>query len=139
MGPSDEKQFESMQALHIVHYIMDMDQKAKNPLFCSPISNTPQNILDIGTGTGIVSMSFYSNLRIAELTMLKWAMDVADRYPSAVYGMNLYPPPEAWVPPNCKLEGMNFQRQVLCLLLKKIDDALKEWTYKQKFDLIHMR
>ena len=44
-----------MQGLHIVHYIMD--QKAKNPLFYSPISDAPQNILDIGTGTGIVSMS----------------------------------------------------------------------------------
>lgn len=58
--PSDDKQFDSMDTLHLVHLILDSGQP--NPLFFSPIS-APQNILDIGTGSGI------------------WAKDVADRFP----------------------------------------------------------
>ena len=41
-----------------------------------------------------------------------------------VLGVDLYPPPDTWVPPNCIFE---------------VDDVLKPWTYRQKFDLIHMR
>lgn len=106
-GPSDEKQFESMQAAHLLCTILD-SQRA-NPLFRSPIRDNPQNILDVGTGNGI------------------WAIEVADRYPSAVVrGVDLYPPPETWIPPNCKLE---------------VDDMLKPWMLKEegKFDLIHLR
>lgn len=34
------------------------------------------------------------------------AIDAADRYPQAIVkGVDLYPPPEDWVPPNCILEG----------------------------------
>lgn len=98
-------QFESMQAAHIVCLILDSD--AKNPFFRSPIPETAQNILDVGTGNGV------------------WAVEVADRYPSTfVQGVDLYPPPENWVPPNCKFE---------------VDDLLKTWTFQQNFDLIHMR
>ena len=61
-GPSDEKQFESMEVVHIVHLVLD--SKVKNPLFHAPISDNPHNILDIGTGSGI------------------WAKEVADKYPS---------------------------------------------------------
>lgn len=76
-----------MQASHIVHLILD--SKASNNLFYSPISSNPQNILDIGTGNGA------------------WAVAVADKYPSAVVqAIDLYPPPETWVPPNCRFEGM---------------------------------
>ncbi|KAI9825141.1 MAG: hypothetical protein M1819_000599 [Sarea resinae] len=46
-------------------------------------------------------------------------------FPSAtVYGVDLYPPPSIWVPPNCKLE---------------VDDISKEWTWSREFDLIHLR
>ena len=37
---------------------------------------------------------------------------------------DLFPPPVQWVPANCILE---------------VDDVTKEWLWKQKFDLIHMR
>ena len=57
-GPSDEKQFENMDAVHMVHRILDHAQK--NPLFHSPIPKSAQNILDLGTGNGV------------------WARDVAD-------------------------------------------------------------
>lgn len=53
------------------------------------------------------------------------AIEVADLYPSAyIQGVDLYPPPETWVPPNCKFE---------------VDDVLKPWTFLEKFDLIHLR
>lgn len=52
-------------------------------------------------------------------------MEVADADPSAVVrGFDLYPPPNVWVPPNCKLE---------------VDDALKPWMFDTKFELVHMR
>lgn len=38
--------------------------------------------------------------------------------------MDLNPPPTDWVPPNCILE---------------VDDVTREWTYTEKFDLIHIR
>jgi trans-aconitate methyltransferase len=54
-----------------------------------------------------------------------WAIDVADQYPAAtVYGVDLSPPPAPWVPPNCFLQ---------------VDDVLQEWTWRQPFDLVHMR
>lgn len=60
-GPSDEKQWESMEAVHAMHVVLDSD--APNPLFHSPIPETAENILDVGTGNGV------------------WAKDVADRWP----------------------------------------------------------
>ena len=42
-----------------------------------------------------------------------------------VKGIDLFPPPQTWVPPNCLLE---------------VDDATKvPWTFDVKFDLIHLR
>lgn len=94
-----------MQAAHIVYLILD--SKQKNNLFRSPIPETAQNILDIGTGNGA------------------WAVEVADRYPGAVVvGVDLFPPTDTWVPPNCRFE---------------VDDVLKPWMFQNQFDLIHMR
>lgn len=83
--PSDERQFEAAETIHLTQLIVDSN--APNSLFRSPISEKSQNILDIGTGSGI------------------WARDVADKFPSAVVmGVDLYPPPDAWVAQNCKME-----------------------------------
>jgi hypothetical protein len=41
-----------------------------------------------------------------------------------VHGVDLYPPPATWVPPNCIFE---------------VDDITQEWTWRNKFDLIHFR
>lgn len=43
---------------------------------------------------------------------------------ATVRGVDLFPPPVTWMPPNCVLE---------------VDDAIRPWTWKEKFDLIHMR
>lgn len=41
-----------------------------------------------------------------------------------VHGVDLFPPPATWVPPNCILE---------------VDDFTKPWTWKHQFDLVHTR
>ncbi|KAB2570832.1 Tam domain methyltransferase protein [Lasiodiplodia theobromae] len=52
-----------------------------------------------------------------------WAIDVADAYPSAeVVGVDISPIQPNWVPPNLKFI---------------IDNVEEEWTYSNKFDLIH--
>ncbi|KAI1829392.1 hypothetical protein DTO027I6_9607 [Penicillium roqueforti] len=54
-----------------------------------------------------------------------WAIDVADMFPSAtVRGVDLFPPLVSWTPPNCILE---------------VDDVQQDWTWRERFDLIHMR
>ncbi|KAJ5730705.1 uncharacterized protein N7483_005213 [Penicillium malachiteum] len=103
-GPSDEQQFEALEAGHLVALVMDSE--SRNPLFQAPVKD-PKRILDIGTGRG------------------SWAVDAADSFPnSTVYGVDLYPPPITWMPPNCILE---------------VDDVLQEWTWREPFDFIHMR
>ncbi|RPB08750.1 S-adenosyl-L-methionine-dependent methyltransferase, partial [Morchella conica CCBAS932] len=90
--------------LDIIHhiYLLVLDDK----LTLTPIDN-PQRILDIGTGTGI------------------WAIDAAERYPSAqVIGTDLSAIQPSWVP------NVDFH----------IDDAELDWTYeKDSFDLVHIR
>ncbi|PGH16143.1 hypothetical protein AJ79_01910 [Helicocarpus griseus UAMH5409] len=50
---------------------------------------------------------------------------MADWFKNAIVrGVDLYPPPSARVPPNCFLE---------------VDDVLNKWTWRQQFDMIHMR
>lgn len=103
-GPSDEQQFETMDAGHVVYLLLESHEA--NPLFRSPIDD-PANILDIGTASGT------------------WAIDAADKFPSAtVHGVDIHPPPSLWVPPNAILE---------------VEDVNDEWTWKKSFDLIHMR
>ncbi|KKA18599.1 hypothetical protein T310_7458 [Rasamsonia emersonii CBS 393.64] len=93
------KQGTSLPFHHFMYLVMDYHEE--NRLFRSPIGPNPQHILDIGTGKG------------------SWALLLA-----TVRGVDLYPPPVSWVPPNCILE---------------VDDVLEDWTYRQPFDLIHMR
>ncbi|KAJ5215143.1 hypothetical protein N7468_010822 [Penicillium chermesinum] len=104
-GPSDEQQFEAFEIGHMLFLILDHNEP--NPLFRAPIGEQPKQILDIGTGKG------------------SWAVDVADLYPNAtVRGVDIFPPPVSWVPPNCVFE---------------VDDVLREWTWREPFDFIHLR
>lgn len=77
-------------------------------LHLSPIGDHPLKILDLGTGTGT------------------WAMQVADKYPSAeVIGIDIAPVQPQWVPPNLNYE---------------VDDLEQEWLYTpSSFDLIYVR
>ncbi|KAI1638311.1 S-adenosyl-L-methionine-dependent methyltransferase [Biscogniauxia mediterranea] len=77
-------------------------------LFYSPIGDQPSKILDLGTGTGI------------------WAIEVADKYPSAeVLGVDLSPIQPVWTPPNVKFI---------------IDDCEEdEWLNGSDWDLVHLR
>ncbi len=63
--PSDDKQFESMEAVHTMFKVLESWQE--NPLFRSPISEEAQHVLDLGTGDG------------------SWAIDVADAFPNREY------------------------------------------------------
>lgn len=58
-----------------------------NKLNLAPLGKNLQNVLDVGTGTGI------------------WAIDFAEENPSAhVIGIDLSPIQPSHVPPNCKFE-----------------------------------
>lgn len=55
----------------------------------------------------------------------EWPINVSEEFPNlTVHGVDLSPPPHSWVPPNCVLE---------------VDDISKPWTWKNTWDLIHMR
>lgn len=77
-------------------------------LHLAPIVETPSKILDLGTGSGI------------------WAIDMADKYPSAqVLGIDIAAVQPSWVPPNCQFE---------------IEDVENDWLYaSDSFDFIHAR
>ncbi|KAJ6151787.1 hypothetical protein N7470_006915 [Penicillium chermesinum] len=103
-GPCDAQQFESQEVGHTICQLLDTN--TDNQFFQAPVED-PKHILDMGTGKG------------------SWAVDVADRYPDAIIrGVDLYPPPTEWVPPNCYME---------------VEDLLLSWTWRSPFDLIHLR
>ncbi|KAK2871771.1 hypothetical protein FQN49_002853 [Arthroderma sp. PD_2] len=80
-GPNDEVANDQQDLAHHM-YLLTLDGK----LHLAPISN-PQEILDVGTGTGI------------------WAIDMADEYASAkVTGVDLSPTQPSFLPPNCTFE-----------------------------------
>ncbi|CZR66314.1 related to TAM domain methyltransferase [Phialocephala subalpina] len=101
-GPNDEQAMEQQDLSHHLWTLVLEDK-----FFLAPVTN-PQKVLDLGTGTGI------------------WAMDVADRYPSAeVRGIDLSPIQPLWTPPNCRFE---------------VDDYnIPDWGVESRYDLIHSR
>ncbi|KAL4944117.1 hypothetical protein BDV06DRAFT_116836 [Aspergillus oleicola] len=81
-GPNDEK---AQDNLDITHHVYTLIMGGR--LYLAPISDDPQKVLDVGTGTGI------------------WAMEFADLHPSSlVIGTDLSPIQPSWVPPNVQFE-----------------------------------
>ncbi|KAJ5345780.1 hypothetical protein N7452_003784 [Penicillium brevicompactum] len=117
-GPSDEQQFEAFEIGHMVFLVLDHNQP--NPLFRAPIGPSPKVSSYRGWSGPSVPLTATENLG-------HWnrPSDVADYYPEAtVHGVDVFPPPALWMPPNCVFE---------------VDDVLREWTWKDSFDFIHMR
>ncbi|KAJ9211137.1 hypothetical protein DTO166G4_7274 [Paecilomyces variotii] len=84
--PNDE---EEKDRLDLVHHVFTLILRGRYHL--APLVN-PQNILDLGTGTGI------------------WALDMADLYPSAtVIGNDLSPIQPAFVAPNAQFVIEDFE------------------------------
>ena len=80
--PNDESEQERMLMQHRAGYLA-----LGRRHFFSPISDNPQRILDLGTGTGV------------------WATEMGDRFPAAdIIGVDLSPIQPSWVPPNVKFE-----------------------------------
>ncbi|KAK2017586.1 S-adenosyl-L-methionine-dependent methyltransferase [Colletotrichum eremochloae] len=101
-GPNDEQANDALDFNH--HWVTAL---LDAQLFLAPIEGGIQNVLDIGTGTGI------------------WAIDFADNFPSAeVIGIDISPIQPPWVPPNCRFQIADFE---------------KEWTFTKSFDFIHAR
>jgi len=80
--PNDEMEQDRLDLQHQLFLLT-----FHNELHLAPTKPDLQNVLDIGTGTGI------------------WAIDFANKYPSAhVVGTDLSPIQPEFVPPNCQFE-----------------------------------
>jgi trans-aconitate methyltransferase len=102
--PNDEQEQDRQDLLHHVRNLVLNDQ-----LFRTPLGESPQRVLDVGTGTGI------------------WAIDFADSFPSAeVTGTDLSPIQPSWVPPNLRFIVDDAESPWL-------------YSVKRPFDFIHAR
>jgi SAM-dependent methyltransferase len=80
--PMDEDELDRNDLQHCKFRLILNDK-----LHLAPITKSPQNILDLGTGTGI------------------WAIDAADQYATAsVIGCDVAAVQPQWTPPNCSFE-----------------------------------
>ncbi|GJC82995.1 secondary metabolism regulator LAE1 [Colletotrichum liriopes] len=114
--PNDDREQEREDMKHAMVKLL-CNQK----LNFAPLGDWPQQILDIGTGTGAWAIEApYKKLCDAD------DRTVGDQYPSAtVLGVDLSPIQPEWVPPNVKFE---------------VDDVESPWLYPANhFDYIHSR
>ena len=101
--PMDEQELDRNDFQHYKWLLL-----LEGKLHLAPIPDSVQKILDLGTGTGI------------------WAIDMADRYPTAhVIGVDIAPIQPSWVPPNVVFE---------------LDDVEDDWAFQRdSFDFIYAR
>ncbi|KAJ5556760.1 hypothetical protein N7494_000675 [Penicillium frequentans] len=123
-GPSDEQQFEAFEIGHMVFLVLDHEQP--NPLFRAPICDSPKVIAYRG--------GCHLNVPLTSQSRIFWMSELVKgvgqlmlpifirQLPSAAWTYS--PPPVTWMPPNCVFE---------------VDDVLREWTWRDPFDFIHIR
>jgi SAM-dependent methyltransferase len=119
--PNDEPELDRLDLQHHLYY-----KRLDGKLFLAPISDAPQNVLDVGTGTGI------------------WAIEFAETYPTAsVTGTDLSPTQPQWVPPNVQFEvddsneTWTFARKFDFIHCRQLHMALDEKRlFKQSLDAL---
>ncbi|ERF76119.1 hypothetical protein EPUS_01452 [Endocarpon pusillum Z07020] len=119
--PNDESELDRMDLEHHMFGLLI------GQLHLAPLQS-PQSILDLGSGTGL------------------WAIDAADKYPTAeVIGTDLSPTQPKWVPPNVRFEVDDFEADwtfgpnkfdliFARLLLASVSDYPR--LYRQAFDAL---
>lgn len=121
--PNDTLEQERLDLQHTV-FTMRLDGQ----LGLAPISESPQSILDLGTGTGI------------------WAIECAMKYPSAqIIGTDLSPIQPEYVPPNCRFEIDDAEDEWLYserfdyIHLRMMFHCFKDHLKVMKYGLAHLR
>ncbi|KZL75311.1 methyltransferase domain-containing protein [Colletotrichum tofieldiae] len=119
--PNDEPEQEREDMKHAM-CVNVMDGK----LHCAPLES-PQKIIDIGTGTGIWAIDS-EFLGYSVLSPIHWLTrpKVGDEFPEAeVVGIDLSPIQPTWIPPNVRFI---------------VDDAEAEWVWPaNSVDFVHAR
>ncbi|KAK3694257.1 S-adenosyl-L-methionine-dependent methyltransferase, partial [Podospora appendiculata] len=96
-------------------------------LYFAPIGKNPQEILDIGTGTGI------------------WAIEMGDLFESAnILGVDLSPIQPEWVPPNVRfmvddVEWLHPRNNFDYIHARHTVMAIKDWPLLMRRTLEHLR
>ncbi|KAF2672839.1 S-adenosyl-L-methionine-dependent methyltransferase [Microthyrium microscopicum] len=117
--PNDDLELDRLDLQHALFLLA-----LGNNLHRAPIAPDIQNVLDIGTGTGI------------------WAIDFADKYKSAiVVGTDLSPVQPDFVPPNCRFYVENaedtwaFETQFDFIHTRMLVVGIKDWPrlFQQSF------
>lgn len=106
--PIDEKELDRNDLQHHKYHLLLKERLFVAPIPDAQLQSGNSRILDLGTGTGI------------------WAIDMADKYPTAeVLGVDIAATQPPFVPPNCTFE---------------IEDVEEDWPYRAShFDFIHGR
>ncbi|TEA14825.1 Secondary metabolism regulator laeA [Colletotrichum sidae] len=119
-GPNDEQQ---QEGLELNHYMLT--RFLGDRLFLAPLKDSPQMVLDVGTGTG------------------SWAIDFADEFPSSeVIGVDISPIQPSWNPPNCKFQIDDVEQpwtwpsnEFDYIHIRNLEGAVADWVtlYKEAF------
>jgi len=97
-------------------------------LYNAPIKKSPENILDLGTGTGIWALDIAEYVKVSMPHLCTPVNLISDnrKFPSAhVIGNDISPIQPSWVAPNIEFI---------------VEDFESEWQYERNhFDFIHAR